>query len=162
MYPSNFEHCLSTLRIPLLLYFQVLTNEIENPGTSLPAELTILSITPQPQGMSESTLLDISLLDERATNWPQSMPNMERFQAKLEKQLGGSIDDPKQHGKLLAMVLRKLYQVSEQVSRVAEANQTPLNAPTTPPITTMRWEDDYLAFIKRLKDAEFKEKVVNY
>ena len=114
--------------------------------------------TPASVAHAESDDLLPVLHDERESNFPAA--SLERFREKIERQLGGSVEDPRIQGHFLLLIHRKLCQVSQEVKQLARM-QPHINKDDDPPIKTLTTVEEYQDFVNKLEETSFKERVVS-
>ena len=96
----------------------------------------------------------------RASNYPAG--NLEKFQLKVERQIGGSIDD--NQSKLLLLIYKKVCNLSTAVQELQGKECCCVRGAATSAdetVVQMKSEDDYHHFVGKLTSAEFRENVVS-
>lgn len=104
---------------------------------------------------------DLSLDEGREANYPASI-NLDNFQSKIERQLGGSIYEQKIQGRLMLLMYRKMCQMSTTIKSLNQRLQEYSHNPRHfQPLTRLQSESDYYDFLERLKDVNYKNNVVS-
>ncbi|MEL7307876.1 MAG: hypothetical protein AAGK05_08365 [Pseudomonadota bacterium] len=105
-------------------------------------------------------------IDERCYNLLQTeaqTKNFSRLRNRIERQLGGDLDDPGVHGKLSLLIYRKVNALTQEVRELKDLIKClPIQRNQAVPIDIIRTEEAYHDFVELIKDPTSKENVVSF
>lgn len=106
--------------------------------------------------------MDLSLDEGRETNYPGSI-NLDQFQSKVERQLGGSILDRQIQGRLLLLMYRKMCQMSTTMKTFNQRQEASLQSHSyRAELNRLNTETEYTAFVQQLSDRSFRDDIVSW